>query len=281
VSALTEIVAEMGGICTAHIRNEMDQISDALDEAFQAIRSTKVPLIISHHKCAGIKNWGRSGETLAMIDAANRHSPVGLDCYPYIAGSTIIIPDLVDGEIDILITWSEKHPDVSGRYLKDICAEWNCSEREAAERLVPGGACYFQMNEKDVRRILQHPRCMIGSDGLPSDPNPHPRLWGTFPRVLGHYARDVGLFSLETAVHKMTGLAARTFGLMNRGVLKSGNRADIVIFDPETIMDGATFDTPIQVALGIEDVYVNGELTWSGGQHTAKYNGKYLSGNAN
>ncbi len=107
------------------------------------------------------------------------------------------------------------------------------------------------MSEEDVRRILQHPATMIGSDGLPNDPRPHPRLWGTFPRVLGHYCREQGLFPLAQAVHKMTGMPAQRFGLAGRGQIREGCHADLVLFDPETIRDTATFRTQSAPAEGI------------------------------
>ena len=97
---------------------------------------------------------------------------------------------------------------MAGRDLADIAAEWGVDLHEAARRLDPAGAIYFQMDEDDVRRVMCFPLAMIGSDGLPHDAHPHPRLWGTFPRVIGHYARDVKLFPIETAIHKMTGLTA-------------------------------------------------------------------------
>ena len=117
---------------------------------------------------------------------------------------------------------------------------------------------------------------MIGSDGLPHDEFPHPRLWGTFPRVLGHYARDQGLFSLETAVHKMTGLPARRFGLAERGVLQVGAMADLVLFDPETVIDTATFEQPKQPARGIELVIVNGTTIWRDGTSTGARPGRAI-----
>jgi N-acyl-D-amino-acid deacylase len=110
---------------------------------------------------------------------------VFLDCYPYTAGSTVIRDDLVDEQIEVLVNWSQPHPEVAGRSLKEIAKKWGCSQAQAATRLAPGGASYFQIHEEDMMRILSHSRCMVGSDGLPNDP--HPRLWGTFPRVLGRY----------------------------------------------------------------------------------------------
>jgi len=150
------------------------------------------------------------------------------------------------------------------------------SQQEAIDALIPGGGIFFMMDEADVRRILAYPQTMIGSDGLPADVHPHPRLWGTFPRVLGHYARDIKLFSLEEAVRKMTSLPAACFGLKDRGILQPGAYADLVIFDPDTIIDSATFDDPIRPAQGIEQVMVNGRVVWKDGQHTGVRPGRAL-----
>ena len=144
------------------------------------------------------------------------------------------------------------------------------------DALQPAGAIYFSMDDADVERILAHPETMIGSDGLPHDVFPHPRLWGAFPRVLGHYARDRGLFSLETAVHKMSGLPAARFGLEGRGRIAPGCAADLVVFDPERVIDAATFAQPVQPATGIERVYVNGRLAWLGGAGTDARAGQVL-----
>ncbi len=111
-----------------------------------------------------------------------------------------------------------------------------------------------------MRRVLVHPRSMVGSDGLPHDRHPHPRLWGAFPRVLARYCRDEGLFPLEQAVHKMTGLSAQRFRLHQRGQLRAGWFADVVVFDPQRVRDRASFDQPLLRSEGIERVYVNGQL---------------------
>ena len=142
---------------------------------------------------------------------------------------------------------------------------------------MPGGASYFQMHEQDIRAILQHPCCMVGSDGLPHDSLPHPRLWGTFPRVLGRYARDLNVINLETAVHKMTGLSAKTFALPDRGLIAVGMKADITVFNPETIIDRATYDAPARMATGIEHVFVNGTLAWTEQAETPVRSGRFLS----
>jgi N-acyl-D-amino-acid deacylase len=125
--------------------------------------------------------------------------------------------------------------------------------------------------------VLRYPATMIGSDGLPHDQHPHPRLWGTFPRVLGHYSRDLGLFPLETAVHKMTGLSARQFRLTDRGEIRAGAFADVVVFDAATISDSATFEQPKALALGIDCVLVNGKLAYRPGEAEPGRSGRFLA----
>jgi N-acyl-D-amino-acid deacylase len=277
LEALAQTVGKAGGVYTAHIRDERDGIVEALHEAFAVAQPGRTPLVLSHHKCAGVRNWGRASETLGLIDAARQTQPVHLDCYPYTAGSTVIRPDLADGEVEILINWSTPYPEMGGRSLKTIAAEWGMSEASAAERLMPGGASYFQMHEQDMREILRHRCCMVGSDGLPHDSLPHPRLWGTFPRVLGHYARELKVISLEMAVHKMTGLSAVTFSLTDRGLVAAGMKADITVFNPETVIDRATYDAPTQLAEGIVHVFVNGALAWTQNAATPGRSGRFLT----
>jgi N-acyl-D-amino-acid deacylase len=265
VLALARIVAQHGGVYTSHLRDEMAAILEAMVEASDTALEAGVPLVISHHKCAGPANWGRSLQTLAFVDRLSQRQTIALDAYPYLAGSTVLREDLVDGIIEVLVTWSTPHPEMSGRTLADIAGEWQVDLREACRRLQPGGACYFQMDEEDVERILSHRLTMVGSDGLPHDSHPHPRLWGAFPRVLARHWRERGNFSLETAVHKMTGLSAGQFRLDGRGLLKPGFHADVVVFDPQRVQDTATYDKPVSPARGIEKVFVNGVLSYEEG----------------
>lgn len=275
--ALASVAARAGGVYATHIRDELDAILPALLEAAGTARQAGLPLVISHHKCAGPANWGRTRETLPLLEALARDQELGLDVYPYTAGSTVLRTDLVDGVIDILITGSVPHPEMAGRQLADIAREWGVSQQQACERLMPGGACYFQMHQDDVDRVVTHPLSMIGSDGLPHDERPHPRLWGAFPRVLSRYWRDTGMLSLELAIHKMTGLSARRFRMADRGELRPGAHADVVVLDPAQVRDRATFDQPEQFSAGIEQVWVNGVLSFVGGEpHERARAGRFL-----
>jgi N-acyl-D-amino-acid deacylase len=269
------LTARRGIYCT-HMRDEGDHVVESLEETFRIGRELGVPVVVSHHKVVGTPNYGRSAETLPLIERAMRSQPIGLDCYPYCASSTILTFDRTLTSAKTLVTWSQQHPEFSGMDLTAIAQQMGVGVREAVDRLVPAGAIYFSMDEKDVQRILGFEHTMIGSDGLPHDAAPHPRLWGTFPRVLGHYAREAKLFSLETAVHKMTGLTARTFGLADRGVLKAGYAADITLFDAGTVDAAATFEKSIQPARGIAAVLVNGTPVWRDGKSTGERPGAVL-----
>ena len=276
VAAIAGVLAETGGLYVTHMRNEDDRLLESMRESFETAAEAGAPLVISHHKVCRPQNFGKSVQSLQAIERARQDQAVGLDAYPYTAGSTVLDPDWVDEQIRVMVTWSEPHPEAAGRDLADIAGEWNCDLREAAERLHPAGAVYFQMDEADLRRILAYPLTMIGSDGLPHDTHPHPRLWGTFPRVLGHYSRDVGLFPLEVAVRKMSGLSAATFGLTDRGEIRPGNFADIVLFDPHRVADAATFADPTRLSVGIDRVLVNGALAFENGRAAADGHGQVI-----
>ena len=274
--ALASLLTATGAMYTTHLRSETAAIRDAIDEALLISRTSHSPLVISHLKCSGIDNWGRSPEILAALNTAGEAQPVAWDCYPYAASSSTLDLRQVDERVAITITWSDAHPELAGQPLASIAEAWNTTQLEAARRLQPAGAIYHGMAEEDVQRILQHPATMIGSDGLPHDPRPHPRLWGTFPRVLGRYSRDYKLFPLATAIHKMTGLAARRFGLHERGFIQTGFHADLVLFDPDTVRDTATYANPVQTSTGVHAVWVNGVLSYHAGQPTGDRAGCFL-----
>jgi N-acyl-D-amino-acid deacylase len=266
VVAVAEALRNTGGLYVTHMRDEANDVMRSIEETLLIGRAVNAPVVISHHKCAMPENYGRSAETLPRIDSAAEKQRVDFDVYPYAAGSTVLMPERLRPDVPVQITWSVPHPEMAGRLLDDIAQDWAVTRRAAAERLLPAGAIFFQMEEQDVQRIMAHRLAMIGSDGLPHDAFPHPRLWGTFPRVLGHYARDLGLFSLETAVHKMTGHTAKVFGLADRGVVRTGAYADLVLFDPATVRDSATFADPIRPADGIVETWINGQSAYVHGK---------------
>ncbi|MHC8286969.1 N-acyl-D-amino-acid deacylase family protein [Pseudomonas sp. XS1P51] len=263
---LVDIVGAHGALYTTHMRNEHDGLLDSLEESFSTARKAGADLVISHLKCAGAGNWGRAPLALAALEKAASEQSCNCDCYPYSASSTTLDAWRVNEQMEIYITWSDPHPEMAKQTLKEIAAQWGVSQLEATERLRPAGAIYHMMSEDDVRKILAHPLSMIGSDGLPNDPNPHPRLWGTFPRVLAHYCRDLKLFDLAQAVRKMTGLSAARFRLQDRGVLREGAFADLALVDMVRIQDVATYSDPCRQAPGIDLVVVNGVVSYEGGQ---------------
>jgi N-acyl-D-amino-acid deacylase len=262
VIAVAEALRAARGIYVTHMRNEADDVLLSIEETLRIGRAVDVPVVISHHKCTMPENFGRSIESLPALDRGAMDQRVAFDVYPYVAGSTVLIPERLRQDVPAQITWSIPHPEMSGRMLDSVAKEWGVTDYEAARRLLPAGGIFFQMDEADVRRIMAHHMAMIGSDGLPHDTFPHPRLWGTFPRVLGHYARDLGLFSMEAAVNKMTGHTASVFGMTGRGVIRAGAYADLVLFDPLTVRDTATFDTPALPADGILETWVNGRSAY-------------------
>ncbi|MCX7265529.1 MAG: N-acyl-D-amino-acid deacylase family protein [Limnohabitans sp.] len=283
IAAPTEEVIEVcsplkqfNGLYCTHMRNEADRVIDSLEESFRIGREVGVPIVISHHKVTEQANHGRSTETLALIEKNMATQAICLDCYPYTAGSTILSVDRAATSSRVIVSWSKPLPEYAGQDLTDIAKKMGCPQEEAVQRLLPAGAIYFKMDEADVQRILKFDQTMIGSDGLPHDASPHPRLWGSFPRVLGHYGRLLGLFPLETAVHKMTGLTAKNFGLKDRGVLKEGAYADLTLFDADTVDETATYAAPIAPARGIEAVIVNGAVVWQDGQATGARPGRVL-----
>jgi N-acyl-D-amino-acid deacylase len=277
VQALAAPLTAAGAIYATHMRTEADRILDAMREAFEIGQGCRVPVVISHLKCAGIANWGRSREVLAALDTARLSQRAGCDCYPYSATSTTLDLRQVDERVKIAITWSTPHAEMAGKTLAEIATAWQTTQLDAARRLQPAGAIYHSISEDDMRTILRHPATMIGSDGLPNDPRPHPRLWGAFPRVLGRYCRDEALFALPEAIYKLTGLPAQRFSLDGRGFIRAGCAADLVLFNPDTIADRATFSDPVKPAAGIEAVWVNGILSYSPAGVTGNRAGQFLA----
>jgi N-acyl-D-amino-acid deacylase len=283
MAASTDEVAEVakplgkwGGVYTAHMRDEGDAILKSMDETFEIGRRAGAPVVVSHHKCSGRGNFGRMKETLPKFSEAMKSQEIAFDVYPYVAGSTILRKEMLDRADKVLVTWSDTVAGVAGRDLEEIAREMGCSIHEAADRLQPAGAIYFMMDETDVRSALAHPGAMIGSDGIPFDAHPHPRLWGTFPRVLGHYSRELKLFPLEDAVRRMTSYSAQRFRLASRGEVRPGFYADICVFDPVTVIDTATFEKPISPSRGIDTVLCNGTIVWQDGKAAGGRAGRVL-----
>jgi len=265
-----------GGLYVTHMRDEGDHVLESIRETMRIGREVQAPVIVSHHKCLGSRNFGRSTQTLALFDEARRAQCLAFDVYPYTAASTVLNEEMVAIASKTLVSWSDAYPEFGGQDLEEIVARWNCSRAVAIARLQPAGGTYFMMDETDVQRIMRHPAAMIGSDGLPDDKHPHPRLWGTFPRVLGRYVRERAVLGLEEAVHRMSGLSAREFGLRGRGEIAVDSFADLTVFDASTVLDTATFEQPISAAAGIHHVFVNGQLAWSEGAAVERHAGKVL-----
>jgi len=181
----------------------------------------------------------------------------------------------------VVIASTATHPEWEGRSLAQLGAQMHCTPEQAAERVLAADAgvtvVLHAMSEADVRTVMRHPSTMIGSDGIPTlEGKPHPRLYGTFARVLGRYARDEGLFSMAEAVYRMTGFAAAKFGLEDRGVVREGAAADLVLFDPARIIDVGTFEDPKRAPAGIRAVFVNGVQAVAEGRATGRRAGRVL-----
>ncbi|WP_417221144.1 N-acyl-D-amino-acid deacylase family protein [Achromobacter spanius] len=278
VIGVAEPLKAWRGLYTTHLRDEADHVCDAMEEAFLIGRAADVPAILSHHKVTGKHNHGRTAQTLALFDRVRADQPVGMDVYPYAASSTILEPRRVAAGEKIIVTWSQTRPEIQGVDLRELAAREGKDPTCLAEELSPGGAIYFSMDEADVKRVIGHGSVMIGSDGLPHDQRPHPRLWGAFSRVLARYVREMRVLGLEEAVRRMTSLTAAQFGLKDRGVLRAGCYADVVVFDATTVADLASFAEPTLPSTGIHAVLVNGQVVEENGAPTGARPGRLLRG---
>ena len=265
---MARVAQSHGKLYVTHMRDEGDQGIEALEETFLIGREARCGVHISHHKCAGLANHGQSMVTLPMIDAAKKLQDVGLDTTPWTASSTMLNSGRHRQATRVIVAESEPYPELSGHDLADIADDWGVGLDAAVERLLPATGIFFIMDENDVQRIISYPETLVSSDAIARGSHPHPRTWGTFPRVLGRYARDLGVLTLENAVARMTSMPADRFGLKNRGRITPGAFADLVIFDPETIREGATYENPMQCSIGIEYVLVNGSMVWQEGRAT-------------
>ena len=307
---LSKEVSKQGGIYTSHLRDEGLDVISSVKEAITISEKANIPVILTHHKVIGKPMWGKSNETLALVDAALKKGlDIKIDQYPYNAshtGISVLIPSWarVGGDdafkkrlknsklkdsikkgivFNILndrggedlgriqfakVKWM---PQLEGRTLKYWCEQKglkpttdNGAELVIQAQINGGASCIFHaMDEADVINIMKHPKTMIASDGRLvkiGDGHPHPRSYGTFPRVLGHYVRESKIISLSEAIHKMTLMPAKAMGLKKRGFIAEGNKADLTLFDPKKVIDKATYEDPHQYSEGIEYVIVNGEI---------------------
>jgi N-acyl-D-amino-acid deacylase len=286
---LGRVAGAHGGIYASHIRDEGDGMLDAVAEALRIGEEGGVSVQISHHKAELERNWGKVEESLRLIEEARgRGLDVTVDVYPYTAWSTGLGALLLAGSAEEamgeqLLVVSVKHQhEYEGMTLAEIARRMGLPLRDAGLRLLEQEenavvVVAFAMSEEDVQRVMRYEQAMFGSDGIPSPTGkPHPRLYGTFPRVLGRYVREERLFSLEEAVRKMTSLPARKHRLRQRGEIRPGYFADLCLFDPETVVDRATYEEPRQYPEGIPYVIVNGALVVDGGAHTGAHAGRLL-----
>ncbi len=324
---LAKIAAKYNGVYASHMRDEGDSVTQAIEEALTIGREAKIPVEISHFKLSGQHNWGRSKETVPMIEAARREGiEVTIDQYPYTASSTSIstlIPDeiLADGQDSIKARLQRpdlrkyvissmlarlkkrklKHfgyavvanysPDTSynGKSIEQINLMKGRKHKAKEEAvtvidiMMNGGASavFHGMSEDDVKRIMQYPFNMFASDASIRVLNagmPHPRGYGTNARVLAKYVREDKVLSLEEAIRRMTSLPAQKFQLKDRGLLREGYAADIVIFDEKEVKDVSTFEKPHAYSKGFHYVIVNGVLTVDNEKHLGVRAGQALFG---
>lgn len=326
VVGLAKSAVLYNGIYASHIRNEESKVVEAINEAINIGKQANIPVQISHFKVSHKANWGRSKETLPLIENARREGyDVTIDQYPYTASSTnlgVRLPDwaLAGGNDSLLKRIND--PSTHKKIIDEMLAQLkeykyknysyavvashradstfngkSISEinkikgrkpkaKEEAETILDlmlaGGAqmVYHGMNEDDVRYFMKYPFNMIGADGGVSNGRgmPHPRTYGTNARVLGKYVREEKIISLEEAIRRMTSLAAQKFQLKDRGLLKEGYAADIVIFNENEVADKATFEQPHQFSVGFKYVLVNGQLVINEGKHTGVKSGSTLKG---
>lgn len=306
VIALARIAAEHGGRYISHVRSEDRWFEQAIDEIIEIGRQAEIPVQVSHIKLALTTLWGRAPEILAKMDAAREEGiDITADIYPYEywqSGMMVLLPerDITDrAEVEFALeklappegmwfTYFAPQPEYVGKTLVEIAALRGVdpvtafmeliaeSEKMSAETgemadMIIGTS----MQEEDIMELMAWPHTNICTDGSLDDL--HPRGTGSFPRVLGRYVREQGLMSLEQAVHKMTGLSANHMGFKDRGVIRPGAAADLVLFDPEIVIDHATPRNPGALSTGITKVWVNGQIVFENNQPTGRRPGRFLA----
>lgn len=295
VITLAKAASAFDGIYISHIRDEADKTFEALEEALRIGREARIPVQISHIKLGSVAVWGRSREAVALINRARaRGQDVTADCYPYEAWSStirVLIPsgrhdDPVDvargladvgGPANVTIVSSRAHPEYEFRNMEEISKQEGISAVDLYMKIVrDGGAGVVghTMKEPDIRTFYRQPWVMVSSDG--GIGGRHPRGAGSYPRVLGRYVRELRWLTLPEAIRKMTSLPAQRFNLRDRGLIRPGYKADLVLFDPATVIDRSTFKEPQLISEGVKRVFVNGQEVWVDGKVTGSRPGKAL-----
>jgi N-acyl-D-amino-acid deacylase len=294
------VVNELRGVFVVHMRNEGNFLLESIDEVVSIGRVSRVPIHISHFKAGGEANWGKSKDSLRMLEEARADGiDVTFDQYPYTAGSTFLSsflsPWVHEGVVDkmrleggrttnwdrLLVTSisSDANSEFEGLSMSAIAKARGQTEVEAlidiiSEEKNAVTMASFTMDEGDVKRIMRHPLGMACTDGILLG-KPHPRAYGSMPRILGRYVRE-GTLTLEQAVRRMTSLPAQRFKFEKRGILKPDFHADITVFNAETVIDTATYQDSRKYPKGILHVIVNGEITVKDSEHTKVRSGHVL-----
>lgn len=295
--SLAKVAARYGGFYMTHVRDEAEKTFPAFDEAVEICVKGGLPLQISHIKMGTIGVWGKATQAVALVEKARAKGlDATADCYPYEAWHSnleVIVPDkryddpksvaealrVLGGASRITVTACKAHPAYAGKTLEQIAKEEGLTPVALYSKLVrEGGADIIghSMKEEDVEVFYRQPWVMVASDG--GIANDHPRGAGTFSRVLGRFVRERHWLTLEDAVRKMTSLPASRMKLADRGRIAPGLEADLVLFDPQTVIDRSTFEEPRRLSEGISLVLVNGEAVWQDGKPTGARPGRVLRG---
>jgi N-acyl-D-amino-acid deacylase len=304
VIELTKVAAEFGGVYTSHVRDEGNYDTGVRASVLEVIRiaeEARTIGIVTHMKALGSDSWGLSADLLKSIeDARARGVQVFADQYPYDASSTSLRAALLPGGVEateavvaenlrrrngpnaIQIAFYQPDKSLEGKRLSEIAEARNVSPVKAAMDIMAAGNASivsYNMSEQDIASIMRAPFTMASSDGglvAVGAGHPHPRDYGAFARRLGVYVRDRKVVPLEFAIRSMTSLPASVFGLTDRGVIRPGAYADVVVFDPATIRDAATYEEPQKLAEGVSDVLVNGVAVRLDGKFTDQAPGRVL-----
>ena len=301
VIAMAKVAAKHGGFYMTHIRDEADKAFAALDEEIAIGEGAQIAIEHSHIKLGTVGVWGQAPQYIRVIEAARKRGVDFLaDCYPYDAWHAnikVLVPDKkyedaqsvaraladVGGAGNVTITEFSPNRDYEQHTIDALAKSANITPVEMFIRIIRAGDAADteaivigkSMTEADIKAFYQRPWVMVASDG--GIGGKHPRGAGTFPRVLGLFVREKHWLSLPEAIRKMTSLPAQRLGWKDRGMLREGAIADLVLFNPATVIDRSTFAKPGEIATGIETVFVNGSIVWNDGKVTGKRPGRVLS----